>query len=203
MSSITEIMSLVSQLSQNDMLKLNVALSQAMTAEIKANSKTSSRKGKPASLGNRAWTAFVEHLKQTMPERFGPPALPKERLVIAGAIRLENPKAYAAFCEKFKDEAAPAAAPAAEAAAEAAPEVKAEAEPAPEAKAEPEAAPEAEAAPEVKPEAEAKPSKPKRVISDEQKAKMKAGREAAKAKKAAYASASASVAPSSEAETEA
>ena len=189
MSSITEIMSLVSQLSQNDMLKLNVALSQAMTAEIKTNSKTSSRKGKPASLGNRAWTAYVEHLKQTMPERFGPPALPKERLVIAGAIRLENPKAYAAFCEKFKDEN-PAAAPA----AEPAPEVKAEAEAAPEAKAEP--------APEVKAEAEAKPSKPKRVISDEQKAKMKAGREAAKAKKAASASASASApaAPSSETE---
>jgi hypothetical protein len=201
MSSITEIMSLVSQLSQNDMLKLNVALSQAMTAEIKANSKTSSRKGKPASLGNRAWTAYVEHLKQTMPERFGPPALPKERLVIAGAIRLENPKAYAAFCEKFKDEAAPAAAPAAEAepAPEAETEVKAEA--APEVKAEAEV--KAEPAPEVKAEAEpeAKPSKPKRVISDEQKAKMKAGREAAKAKKAA--SASASAAPSSEAETEA
>ena len=173
MSSIAQIMTLVSKLSQSDMLKLNVALSQAMTAEIKTtgktSAKTSTRKGKPASMGTRAWTAYVEHLKQTMPERFAPPALPKERLVIAAAIRLENPEAYAAFCAKFKEEnPAPA--------------------PSPQLAAETESASDAESAPPVPEEVKETPAaaadvKPKRVISDEQKAKMKAGREAAKAKR--------------------
>ena len=51
----------------------------------------------------------------------------------------------------------------------------------------------ASAAPAAAPAASAEPAKPKRVISDEQKAKMKAGREAAKAKKDAEKAASAAV----------
>jgi hypothetical protein len=93
MSSIAEIMSLVSALSLNEKLQLNAQLA---TAKL-------SRAGKPASQGARAWGAFVKHCQKTMPERFAPPALPKERLVIAGAIRLENPAAYEAFCAKFKE----------------------------------------------------------------------------------------------------
>jgi hypothetical protein len=95
-----------------------------------------------------------------MPERFAPPALPKDRLIIAGAIRLENPAAYATFCEEFKKQN-PVSTPSTD------DEAASEAEPVT-------AAAEGGAAVAVK---------PKRVISDEQKAKMKAGREAAKAAK--------------------
>jgi hypothetical protein len=199
MSSIAEIMSLVSALSLNDKLQLNAQLATAMapsagkTSEVKTKS---SRAGKPASLGTRAWGAFVKHAQETMPERFAPPALPKERLVIAGAIRLENPAAYEAFCAKFK-EAEAASAPASD--SESAPEAPAAPAPAPEAEAE--AAPEAEAsapAPEVAsasesesaPEkASAKPRKPRAKLTDEQKAIMKAKTAATKAKKAAEATA--------------
>ena len=201
MSSIAEIMSLVSALSLNDKLQLNAQLATAMapsagkTSEVKTKS---SRAGKPASLGTRAWGAFVKHCQETMPERFAPPALPKERLVIAGAIRLENPAAYEAFCAKFKEaEAAPESASESEAAPPA-PQAEAEAAPAPEAAA---PAPEAEAAApapeaasasesESAPEkASAKPRKPRAKLTDEQKAIMKAKTAATKAKKAAEATA--------------
>ena len=182
-------MSLVSALSQAEKLQLNVALS----ASMQKGSTPSSRKGKPASLGTRAWTAFVDHAKATWPERFASPSVPGDRLVIAGAIRLEDPAAYAAFCAKFKEEhseqpetQAVEAVPESQA-VEAVPESQA-----PESQAV-EAAPESQAAPEQPAQAAQaeKPEKPKRVISEEQKAKMKAGREAAKAKKDAAAAADA------------
>jgi hypothetical protein len=199
MSSIAEIMSLVSALSLNDKLQLNAQLATAMapsagkTSEVKTKS---SRAGKPASLGIRAWGAFVKHAQETMPERFAPPALPKERLVIAGAIRLENPAAYEAFCAKFKEENPLAeAAPAPEAAE---PAVEAATEPAVEPASEEktsEAATESasESASESESQADAKPSskprKPRAKLTDEQKAIMKAKTAATKAKKAAEATA--------------
>ena len=200
MSTIESIMSLVSALSPSEKLQLNVALSASMIEKA-----PSSRKGKPASMGIRAWTAFVAHVQATMPERFAPPALPKERLVIAGAIRLEDPAAYEAFCAKFKADAVPEASP--------------EAAQAPEASQVPEAAavqeleaqftaicatldakypeegwasaaapePKAEAAPEAVPEpkAEAAPvAKPKKT-SPERLAELKAAREKKAAEKKA------------------
>jgi len=72
----------------------------------KITSAPAASKGKPMAAGTLAWTAFVAHVQKTIPERFAPPALPKERLSIAGAIRLENPEAYKAFCEKFLREMA-------------------------------------------------------------------------------------------------
>ena len=151
-------MSLVATLSLSDKIKLNLELASSLV-EKKA------KKTRKASLGIRAWTAFVAHVQKIMPEKFAPPALPKDRLQIAGEIRLSDPAAYEKFCAQFKVD-----------------------------NPEPESAEEsaAESQPEVEAEAEAKP-KPKRVISEEQKAKMKAGREKKAAeKKAAAAAASAS-----------
>jgi len=189
-ASIASIMVLVSALSPAEKLQLNVQLSASMVEKTK-----STRKGKPASLGTRAWTAFVAHVQETMPERFAPPALPKERLTIAGAIRLENPAGYAEFCAKFKEEhpVASESEPETEAAdsqaSAAEPAAAAAAAPAPAAvAAEPVAAPAAAVAAE-------KPEKPKRVISDAHKAAMKAGREKAKAAKEAAAAAAAAPAP--------
>jgi hypothetical protein len=151
MSSIASIMSLVSSLSQAEKLELNALLAASMAG---TGAKTSSRKGKPAAPGTKAWSAFIEHAKTRWPERFAPPALPKDRMAIAKAIKDEDPAAYKAFCEQYIAEH-----PAVESDSEAA---------------------------SVAPK-EDKPEKPKRVISEEQKAKMKAGREAAKAKKDAAA----------------
>ena len=194
MSTIESIMSLVSALSPSEKLQLNVALSASMIEKA-----PSSRKGKPASMGIRAWTAFVAHVQATMPERFAPPALPKERLVIARAIRLEDPAAYEAFCAKFKADAVPGAVP--EASHEAAVVQELEAEftaicatldaKYPEegwasaAAPEPEAAPEpkAEAAPAPTPEA-APAAKPKKT-SPERLAELKAAREKKAAEKKA------------------
>ena len=189
--SIASIMNLVSSLSQAEKLQLNVALS----ASMQKGSTPSSRKGKPASLGTRAWGAFVEHAKATWPERFASPSVPGDRLVIAGAIRLEDPAAYAAFCAKYKEEHSeshPEAAPESQAVSQAIESQVAESQ-ATESQAI-EAAPESQAVSQAVSQAEAKPEKPKRVISEEQKAKMKAGREAAKAKKDAAAAAAAAAA---------
>ena len=114
MSSVSEIMSLVASLSIDDKLQLNHELSASMLTPKKAGkakaSKPSSRKGKAAAPGTMAWTAFVEHCKNTMPERFAPPNLPKDRLIIAKAIRLEDPTAYDTFRDKFIADAASASA---------------------------------------------------------------------------------------------
>ena len=114
MSSVSEIMSLVASLSIDDKLQLNHELSASMLTPKKAGkakaSKPSSRKGKAAAPGTMAWTAFVEHCKNTMPERFAPPNLPKDRLIIAKAIRLEDPTAYDTFRDKFIADAATASA---------------------------------------------------------------------------------------------
>ena len=219
MSSIAEIMSLVSALSLNDKLALNAQLATSMAPSTKTKGSNepkakSSRAGKPASLGTRAWGAFVKHVQETMPERFAPPALPKERLVIAGAIRLENPAAYEAFCAKFKEENPVAEVTDIQAAETDAPqglETAPESEPVPAQQLEaPEAepvpaqqleAPEAEektVAPESASETDAapdaekpssKPRKPRAKLTDEQKAIMKAKTAATKAKKAAEATA--------------
>jgi len=151
--SIATIMTQIQSLSASDKLLLNQQLASCMVGQTSAPAK-SSRKGKPAAAGTLAWTAFVAHVVKSMPERFAPPALPKERLSIAGAIRLENPEAYKAFCEKFVADM-----------------------PARDSDAESVTSPQESVA--------SAPSsdKPKRVISDEQKAKMKAGREATAAAK--------------------
>ena len=165
MSSIASLMTLVNALSLDDKLQLNAQLAALMAGAplpaamaAKDSAKTSSRKGKPAAPGTKAWPAFVEHCRTTMPERFAPPALPKDRMVIAKAIKDEDPEAYKAFADKYIAEH-----PASEAASVAS----------------------ASDAEESASAAAAKAEKPKRVISDEQKAKMKAGREAAAAAKAA------------------
>ncbi len=160
--SISAIMTQIQSLSAGDKLLLNQQLATCMvstSSKATPSVKPSSRKGKPAAAGTLAWTAYVAHVQKTMPERFAPPALPKERLSIAGAIRLENPEDYKSFCDKFIAEM-----PARDSDAESVVESVA-------------SAPSASAS-----------DKPKRVISDEQKAKMKAGREkAAAAKKDAVA----------------
>ena len=176
MSSIAQIMSLVSALSLNDQLALNAQLATAMASPLGASKETkakSSRAGKPASLGTRAWGAFVKHVQETMPERFAPPALPKERLVIAGAIRLEDPAAYEAFCAKFKEENPVAAEKPVETSEEKPAETSEEEKPAPAS---------ANAA-------EGKPRKPRAKLTDEQKAIMRAKTAATKAAKAASAAA--------------
>lgn len=194
MSSIAEIMTLVSALSLNEKLTLNAQLATAMAgsdAMPKGNKEPkakSSRAGKPASLGTRAWGAFVKHVQETMPERFAPPALPKERLVIAGAIRLENPAAYEAFCAKFK-EAEPSA-PVADTAS--APEAEADAAPEADAAKQlevPDASSASESESQAEAEAKPKDRKPRAKLTDEQKAIMKAKTAATKAKKAAEATA--------------
>jgi hypothetical protein len=157
MSGIEIIMSLVSALSLSEKLQLNAALATSM-----AGKEVSSRKGKPAAPGTKAWTAFVTHVQSTMPERFAPPALPKDRMVIAKAIKDEDPVAYKSFCEQYVS-----------------------AHPAP---AESDAETVAPLSASASVSASASAEKPKRVISEEQKAKMKAGREkAALAKKEAIA----------------
>ena len=202
MSSIESIMSLVSALSLNDKLALNAQLATAMASPLGTNATKepkakSSRAGKPASLGTRAWGAFVKHVQETMPERFAPPALPKERLVIAGAIRLEDPAAYEAFCAKFKEENPVADAPEAEAPKGPEGPESAEAPDAPKGLEAPESAEASEAESAPAPESteapageEAKkPRKPRAKLTEEQKAIMKAKTLATKAKKAAEASA--------------
>jgi len=167
MSSIASIMTLVAALSLSEKLQLNAQLAAQMAggevsieasapASTKAKAtKPSARAGKPAAPGTKAWSAFIEHCRSTMPDRFAS-APPKDRMVIAKAIKDEDPEAYKAFAAKYIAEH-----PASEVASVASASSDAEGEVA---KAE-------------------KPEKPKRVMSDEQKAKMKAGREAAKAKK--------------------
>jgi len=152
-------MSLVATLSLADKIKLNLELASSL---VEKDKKT--KKPRKTSTGNRAWTAFVAHVQKTMPEKFAPPALPKDRLQIAGEIRLSDPAAYEQFCAQFKAD-----------------------------NPEPESAEEStESQGESQAEPEAKPEKPKRVISEEQKAKMKAGREKKAAEKKAAAAAAAS-----------
>jgi len=192
MSAIASIMTLVAALSLTDKLQLNAQLAALMAggevSEAPASAKAakasakakkpSARAGKPAAPGTRAWSAFVEHCRATMPERFAS-APPKDRMVIAKAIKAEDPEAYKAFAAKYVAEH-----PASEAASVAS---SSDAE-----------QPASELIPfrdwgsasenaawvaQRKAEKAEKAEKPKRVMSDEQKAKMKAGREAAKAAK--------------------
>ena len=147
-------MSLVATLSLADKIKLNLELASSLVEKEKKT-----KKPRKTSTGNRAWTAFVAHVQKTMPEKFAPPALPKDRLQIAGEIRLSDPAAYEQFCAQFKAD-----------------------------NPEPESAEESTES-QAESQAEAKPEKPKRVISEEQKAKMKAGREKKAAEKKAAAAA--------------
>lgn len=109
--SVSKIMALVEKLSASEKLQLNEQLAASMVGQSPVSVKASSRKGKPAAAGTMAWSAFIAHAKETMPERFAPPALPKDRMVIAKKIREEDPAAYEAFCKKFlADKAATASA---------------------------------------------------------------------------------------------
>ena len=133
--SIAKIMLLVEKLSASEKLQLNEQLAASMVGQTSSVPAKSSRKGKPAPAGTKAWTAFIAHAKETMPERFAPPALPKDRMAIAKAIKEENPEAYKAFCEKFLAEHSAsdveADAPAASAPVSPAPAAAAPASPAP------------------------------------------------------------------------
>jgi len=108
--SVSKIMALVEKLSASEKLQLNEQLAASMVGQSPVPAKPSSRKGKPAAPGTMAWSAFIAHAKETMPERFAPPALPKDRMVIAKKIREEDPAAYEAFCKKFMAEKAAASA---------------------------------------------------------------------------------------------
>ena len=153
--SIAKIMLLVEKLSAAEKLQLNEQLAASMVGQTSsAPTKVSSRKGKPAAGGTLAWSAFIAHAKETMPERFAPPALPKDRMAIAKAIKEENPDAYTAFCKKFLAERASASAPSSDVETDApAPAPSAPASPAPVAPASP--APAAAPAPAADPKAAA------------------------------------------------
>lgn len=169
MSSIASIMTIVAAMSLTDKLQLNARLAELMAsgevsleasaapsakaASAKAK-KPSARAGKPAAPGTKAWSAFIEHCRSTMPDRFAS-APPKDRMVIAKAIKDEDPEAYKAFAAKYIAEH-----PASEVASVA-----------------------SASASDAEGSVAEKAEKPKRTISDEQKAKMKAGREASKAAK--------------------
>uniref|UniRef100_A0A6C0L6L8 Uncharacterized protein n=1 Tax=viral metagenome TaxID=1070528 RepID=A0A6C0L6L8_9ZZZZ len=134
--SIAKIMLLVEKLSAAEKLQLNEQLAASMVGQTSSAAAKSTRKGKPAAAGTLAWSAFIAHAKETMPERFAPPALPKDRMAIAKAIKEENPDAYTAFCKKFLAErdaaAAAASAPSSDVEADApAPAPPAPASPAP------------------------------------------------------------------------
>jgi hypothetical protein len=175
-------MTLVAAMSLADKLQLNAKLAALMASAeaplgleasaakaVASAKKPSARAGKPAAPGTKAWSAFVEHCRTTMPERFAS-APPKDRMVIAKAIKDEDPEAYKAFAAKYIAEH-PASEVASVASASASDAEGAEGSVA------------------------EKAEKPKRVMSDEQKAKMKAGREAAKAKKDAAIAAGETPAP--------
>jgi hypothetical protein len=174
-------MSLVAALSLSDKLQLNSQLAAQMAGgpipeAAAVTKKTSARKGKPAAPGTKAWSAFIEHCRATMPERFAS-APPKDRMIIAKAIKDEDPEAYKAFAAKYiaehpASETASVASDAEQAASELIPFVDWGSAPAL-----------AALRTKMKAEKAEKAEKPKRVMSDEQKAKMKAGREAAKAVK--------------------
>jgi hypothetical protein len=190
MSSIASIMSLVAALSLNDKLQLNAQLAAQMAGAeglgasvtlASASKKPSARKGKPAAPGTKAWSAFIEHCRATMPERFAS-APPKDRMIIAKAIKDEDPEAYKAFAAKYIAEH-PASETASVASASDAEQPVSELIPFRDwGSASANAAWLAEKKAKNAKNAE-KAEKPKRVMSDEQKAKMKAGREAAKAVK--------------------
>jgi hypothetical protein len=186
MSSIASIMSLVAALSLTDKLQLNAQLAAqmaggAMPESAAVSKKPSARKGKPAAPGTKAWSAFIEHCRATMPERFAS-APPKDRMIIAKAIKDEDPEAYKAFAAKYIAEH-PASETASVASSSDAEQPASELIPFRDwGSASENAAWVAEKKAKNAEKAE-KAEKPKRVMSDEQKAKMKAGREAAKAVK--------------------
>jgi hypothetical protein len=170
--SIAKIMLLVEKLSASEKLQLNEQLAASMVGQTTSVPPKSSRKGKPAPAGTKAWTAFIAHAKETMPERFAPPALPKDRMAIAKAIKEENPEAYKAFCEKFLAEHS-----ASDVEADA-PAASAPVSPAPAAAASPAPAPAPAAAPVASAPASPAP------VADDAKAAAKAKAMAAKAARA-------------------
>lgn len=176
--SIAKIMLLVEKLSASEKLQLNEQLAASMvgqTSSAPAKSSKASRNGNPSVLKGKpsAWMAFISHAKETMPERFAPPALPKDRAAIAKAIKVENPEAYKAFCEKFHAENPASAASDVEADA---PAASAPVSPAPAAAAPASPAPVAVSAPVA--------SAPVSPVADDPKAAAKAKAMAAKAARA-------------------
>ena len=55
--------------------------------------------------GANAWTAFVKHCKETMPERFEGLTRPDKKMSICSEIKKEDPEAYESFAAKFIAEA--------------------------------------------------------------------------------------------------
>ena len=60
--------------------------------------------------GANAWTAFVKHCKETMPERFEGLTRPDKKMSICSEIKKEDPEAYESFAAKFIAEAEASAA---------------------------------------------------------------------------------------------
>jgi hypothetical protein len=110
-----QITALINELSFEEKIRLNKALATSMASSIPAGGKIAKIKGertkkdpsapkRKVALGTAAWMAFVKNTKMTSPERFEGVSLEKERLVICKAIRAEDPAAYDAFVENYKEE---------------------------------------------------------------------------------------------------
>lgn len=121
MSSLESILSALAALSFADKLRLNEELATALRKEgksgavgkaLKKEKKAKDPDAAPrkTAVGTMAWIAFVKHCKTTLPERFEECSKEPERLQVAKAIRAEDEDAYKEFCDKFKEEAASAAA---------------------------------------------------------------------------------------------
>ena len=106
--SFEQVLSLMSELSFSDKLRLNAELATSLKKEGKTGSVTKGVKkektGRTAAPGTLAWVAFVKHCKDTMPERFTDTTKEPERLTICKAIRAEDPESYKTFTEDFKAE---------------------------------------------------------------------------------------------------
>ena len=110
-----QITALINELSFEEKIRLNKALATSMASSIPAGGKIAKIKGertkkdpsapkRKVALGTAAWMAFVKNTKMTSPDRFEGVSLEKERLVICKAIRAEDPAAYDAFVENYKEE---------------------------------------------------------------------------------------------------
>lgn len=110
--SFDQIVSLMSELSFSDKLRLNAELATSLKKEgktgpvgkgVKKEKKEGGEK-RVCATGTLAWFAFVKHCKETMSDRFEDIGLEKDRLVICKAIRAEDDAAYKTFVENFKAE---------------------------------------------------------------------------------------------------
>ena len=117
MSSISELISQVADLSISDKLSLIDSVVASIRKEGGMPAKKTKAKGekaekvekadKPkrkAALGTLAWTAYVKHCKTTMPDSFEGLSKESEKLVVVKGIRAEDPEGYTTFTEAWKAE---------------------------------------------------------------------------------------------------